>query len=119
MSPISITEAHHAASCDFVVSVRGAVNDHRSKMYSPDVCLDRFVTKIVFDETVTPLRATIVEVLDGKTLYKASPKSGSAASSIAGTATASQELGSVKPAETLQTFNTSVISHLPGVGTNF
>jgi choline dehydrogenase len=131
--PISTDDAHRNGAREFVVATRDATNSDGSKKYPLDVRLDCFVTKITFDETVTPPRATGVEFLDGKFLYKASPKSGNAGSGIPGTATASQEvivaggvynspqllkLSGVGPAAELKSFGIPVISDLPGVGTN-
>jgi len=130
--PISTDDAHRTGSREFVVAVRDAKKEDGSKMYPLDVRLNCHVTKIVFDESVTPPRATGVEFLDGQYLYKASPKS-SGASGTAGSATASREvivaggvynspqllkLSGVGPSEELTKHDIAVIVDLPGVGTN-
>jgi choline dehydrogenase len=130
--PISTNDAHRTGSREFVVAVRDAKNEDGSKMYPLDVRLNCHVTKVVFDESVTPPRATGVEFLDGQYLYKASPRSGGA-SGTAGTATASREvivaggvynspqllkLSGVGPSEELTRHEIPVVVDLPGVGTN-
>ncbi|KAF2009339.1 GMC oxidoreductase [Aaosphaeria arxii CBS 175.79] len=131
--PLSTNDAHRTGSREFVIDVRDAKNADGSKKYPLDVRTDCYVTKVLFDETSHPPRATGVEFLDGKYLYKASPKSKNAGSGIPGSVTASREvivaggtynspqllkLSGVGPAEELQKFNIPVISDLPGVGTN-
>lgn len=130
--PISTNDAKRTGSREFVVAVRDAVNADGSKKYPLDVRLNCHVTKITFDRTVTPPRATGVEFLDGQYLYKASPKNGGA-SGTPGSVTASREviisggtynspqllkLSGVGPAAELQKFNIPVVVDLPGVGTN-
>ncbi|KAF2174992.1 GMC oxidoreductase [Zopfia rhizophila CBS 207.26] len=131
--PVSTTDAHRVGSREFIVAVRDATNEDGSKKYPLDVRTNCFVTKITFDESANPPRATGVEFLDGQHLYKASPLSKNAGSGTPGTATASREvivaggvynspqllkLSGVGPAEELQKFGIPVISDLPGVGTN-
>lgn len=130
--PLSTNEAHRVGSREFVVAVRDATNEDGSKKYPLDVRLNAHVTKITFDESVTPPRATGVEFLDGQYLYKASPKS-SGATGTPGSATASREviiaggvynspqilkLSGVGPADELKKFGIPVIVDSPGVGTN-
>ncbi|KAL1619975.1 hypothetical protein SLS56_009894 [Neofusicoccum ribis] len=131
--PLSTNDAHRTGSREFVVAVRDAKNADGTKAYPLDVRLNAYVTKVTFDETVTPPRATGVEFLDGQYLYKASPRSKSAGAGTPGTATASREvivaggvynspqllkLSGVGPADELKKFDIPVISDLPGVGTN-
>ncbi|KAH7119836.1 choline dehydrogenase [Dendryphion nanum] len=131
--PLSSSGSSRAGSREFIIAVRDAKNADGSKRYPLDVRTDCFVTKILFDKSVSPPRATGVEFLDGKFLYKASPKSKRAAPGTPGTATASREvivaggaynspqllkLSGVGPAQELARFNIPVISDLPGVGTN-
>jgi choline dehydrogenase len=130
--PISTDKAHRAGSREFVIAVRDAKKNDGSKRYPLDVRLNAHVTKILFDKTVSPPRATGVEFLDGKYLYKASPLS-TGANGTAGTATASREvivaggvynspqllkLSGVGPSDELKKHNIPVIVDLPGVGTN-
>lgn len=89
--PISTTDGKRSGSREFVLAVRDAKTDNGTQRYPLDVRLNCHVTKVTFDETVTPPRATGVEFLDGQYLYKASPKSKGAAG-IPGSVTASREV---------------------------
>lgn len=130
--PLSTNDGKRNGAREFVLSVSGATNADGSKKYPLDVRLNCHVTKVTFDESVTPPRATGVEFLDGQYLYKASPKS-KGAKGTPGSATASREvivaggtynspqllkLSGVGPSDELTKFNISVVVDLPGVGTN-
>lgn len=130
--PLSTEDGKRNGAREFVVAVRDAVHENGTKMYPLDVKLNTHVTKIVFDETVTPPRATGVEFLEGQYLYKASPKN-TGNRGIAGSVEASREiivsggtynspqllkLSGVGPSEELQRFDIPVVVDLPGVGTN-
>ncbi|KAH7007946.1 GMC oxidoreductase, partial [Microdochium trichocladiopsis] len=131
--PLSTNDGHRVGSREFVLAVANAVKADGSKMYPLDLKMNTHVTKITFDQTVTPPRATGVEFLEGSYLYRASPRSRNAGAGVAGTATASREvivaggvynspqllkLSGVGPAAELKSFGIPVISDLPGVGTN-
>jgi choline dehydrogenase len=131
--PLSSNGGQRTGSREFVVAVRDAKNPDGSKKYPLDVRTDCHVTKILFDRSVSPPRATGVEFLDGKHLYKASPLSKGAGAGVRGTAQASQEvivsagvynspqllkLSGIGPAGELRKFGIKVIKNLPGVGTN-
>jgi choline dehydrogenase len=130
--PLSTTDGKRTGSREFVLQVRDAKFANGTKRYPLDVRLNCHVTKITFDQDVTPPRATGVEFLDGQYLYKASPKSKGAAGTP-GSAAASREvivaggtynspqllkLSGVGPAKELKKFKIPVVSDLPGVGTN-
>ncbi|KAF2640572.1 choline dehydrogenase [Massarina eburnea CBS 473.64] len=130
--PISTDDGKRTGSREFVVAVSEAKDASGAKRYPLDVRLNCQVTKITFDETVTPPRATGVEFRDGQFLYKASPKS-NGGTGTPGTVTASREviiaggaynspqllkLSGVGPADELTKFEIPVIVDLPGVGTN-
>ncbi|KAL2163976.1 hypothetical protein VTH06DRAFT_3189 [Thermothelomyces fergusii] len=131
--PISTDGGARTGSREFVVAVRDARNPDGSKKYPLDVRLNCHVTRVVFDTTVSPPRATGVEFLDGAHLYRASPLSRFAGPGVPGSATASREvivaggaynspqilkLSGVGPADELARFNISLVADLPGVGTN-
>jgi choline dehydrogenase len=118
---------------EFVTTVRDAKNADGTKRFPLDVRINCHVTKVTFDETVTPPRATGVEFLDGKYLYSASPRSKTAGKGTPGSASASREvivaggvynspqllkLSGIGPAEELMNFGIKVVANVPGVGTN-
>jgi choline dehydrogenase len=131
--PISTNNGARNGAREFVVSVRDAKNKDGSKKYPLDVRLNCHVTRVVFDRSVSPPRATGVEFLDGAYLYRASPLNKNSARGTPGSASASREviisggaynspqilkLSGVGPADELRRFNIDVVADLPGVGTN-
>ncbi|KAF4967934.1 hypothetical protein FZEAL_10460 [Fusarium zealandicum] len=129
--PLSTKDASRIGPRELIRSVRDATNEDGTKKYPLDVRTNTYVTKVTFDNSDPP-RATGVEFLDGKHLYKASPLSTGAAGTP-GKASASREvivaggvynspqilkLSGIGPAEELKKFDIPVISDLPGVGTN-
>ncbi|TLS24505.1 hypothetical protein PpBr36_08355 [Pyricularia pennisetigena] len=131
--PLSTRDGARVSSRDFIVAVRDAKNPDGSKMYPLDVRTDAFVTKVLFDNSTTSPRATGVEFLDGKYLYRASRRSKNAGPGVPGTATASREvilaggaynspqilkLSGIGPAAELQRLAIPVVKDLPGVGSN-
>ncbi|KAJ4354788.1 hypothetical protein N0V95_003518 [Ascochyta clinopodiicola] len=110
--PLSAVEGKRTGSREFVVAVRDAKHINGTKRYPLDVRLNTHVTKVTFDKTVTPPRATGVEFLDGQYLYKASPKN-------TGTrGVAAPKLSGIGPAKELEKHSIPVIVDLPGMGTN-
>ncbi|KAK1995615.1 GMC oxidoreductase [Colletotrichum falcatum] len=131
--PIATGDARRVGSREFVVAVRDARNPDGSRRYPLDVRLNCHATRVLFDESASPPRATGVEFLDGRYLYRASPRSRGAGPGVRGTATASREvvvaggaynspqllkLSGVGPAAELRRFGIPVVKDLPGVGTN-
>ncbi|KAH8722399.1 glucose-methanol-choline oxidoreductase-like protein [Phaeosphaeriaceae sp. PMI808] len=130
--PLSTADGKRTGAREFVLAVRDAKYSNGTKQYPLDVRLNCHVTKVTFDQSTFPPRATGVEFLDGQYLYKASPKS-RGATGTPGKATASREvivaggtynspqllkLSGIGPAEELKKFNIPVVVNLPGVGTN-
>ncbi|EEY23733.1 choline dehydrogenase [Verticillium alfalfae VaMs.102] len=129
--PLSSKEASRVGPREFILSVRDATYPNGTKKYPLDVRTNAFVTKINFDES-SPPRATGVDFLDGKHLYKASPLSTGAAGKP-GSVIASREvivaggvyntpqllkLSGIGPAKELERFDIPLLVDLPGVGTN-
>lgn len=111
--------------------MRDHIVDTVDQGYPLTVRTNCFVTKIDFDTSGSAPRATGVEYLDGKHLYKASPLSGG--SSTPGSAKATKEiimsggsyntiqalkLSGIGPARELQNLGIKVIKDSPGLGTN-
>ncbi|KAL6364639.1 hypothetical protein LRP88_00609 [Fusarium phalaenopsidis] len=118
---------------EFILAVRDAKDSNGKKKYPLDVRMNCHVTKVVFDKSEDTPRATGVEFLDGRGIYKASPLSRSAGTGKPGSVTASKEvivaggtyntpqilkLSGVGPADELKKFDIPVVADLPGVGTN-
>ncbi|TGO59896.1 hypothetical protein BCON_0040g00390 [Botryotinia convoluta] len=120
---------------DFVWSVANATNSDGSKKYKLDVQLNTLVTKVQFNTTAATPRATGVEFIVGKSLYRADPRSKNVDDSEGtyGSVTATKEvivsggtfntpqilkLSGVGPKAELEKFGIPVIKDLPGVGTN-
>jgi len=131
--PITSRNGERSGSRDLIMSVYNATNADGSKKYPLDIRLNCLVTKVTFDETVTPPRATGVEFLDGEALYRADSRWRQAAPGVPGSALATREvivaggsynspqilkLSGVGPAEELQQFGIHVVADRPGVGTN-
>ncbi|KAK0641882.1 hypothetical protein B0T16DRAFT_420688 [Cercophora newfieldiana] len=131
--PLSSNDHARTGSREFVLAVRDAKRWDGSKRYPLDVRLNCHVTRVTFDEAVSPPRATGVEFLDGAHLYRASPLSKFAGEGEAGSAEASREviisagaynspqilkLSGVGPREELEKFGIKVVKDLPGVGGN-
>ncbi|TQN65553.1 Oxygen-dependent choline dehydrogenase [Colletotrichum shisoi] len=100
-----------------------------------DLILDtaNAVTKIRFDESGDEPRAVGVDFLEGSSLYRADPRSGSASPSGSGSVDAKREvivsagafntpqllkLSGIGPKAELESFGIPVLVDLPGVGTN-
>ncbi|CAH0051640.1 unnamed protein product, partial [Clonostachys solani] len=117
---------------DFVLEVALAKNADGSSKYKLDIALNTLVTRVNFDTTGTTPRATGVDYLFGKSLYRADPR-GSSDDGVAGTVFAHREvivsagafntpqllkLSGIGPAEELKALDIPVVKDLPGVGGN-
>ncbi|KAM0205662.1 hypothetical protein ACHAQI_008946 [Fusarium lateritium] len=132
-APIHSKDGIRVGPREFILSVRDAKDSKGNKRYPLDVRTNCHVTKVIFDKSEDPPRATGVEFLDGRGIYKASPLSRSAGTGKPGSAKASREvivaggaynspqilkLSGIGPAKELKKFDIPVIADLPGVGTN-
>ncbi|KAK6499057.1 hypothetical protein TWF481_011626 [Arthrobotrys musiformis] len=118
---------------EFVVDTLNAKNPDGSKRFKLEILMDCLVTKIIWDRSGAKPKAVGVEFIKGKSLYRADPRSGTAAAGAPGTVTVTREvilsagvfntpqllkLSGVGPAAELQSFGIPVVADLPGVGTN-
>ncbi|EPS45756.1 hypothetical protein H072_216 [Dactylellina haptotyla CBS 200.50] len=131
--PLARRNNHRTGPREFILDTANAKNSDGSKKYKLDIRQNCLVTKIIWDTTGAKPKAVGVEFLDGKSLYRADPRSGSAAAGAPGTVRVSREvilsagafntpqllkLSGVGPQAELESFNIPVIKDLPGVGTN-
>lgn len=113
------------------VSVREFIADTVNEGYPLTVQTNTHVTKVIFSTNSSTPRATGVEFLAGKHLYRASPLSG--ASGTPGSAKARKEviisggsyntiqilkLSGVGPADELASFGIPLVKDVPALGTN-
>ncbi|KAI0738199.1 hypothetical protein C8Q80DRAFT_1222523 [Daedaleopsis nitida] len=125
--PITIKDYARNGPRDFVLQV---ASDGR---YPLTIRTNCFVTKVRFDEFGDVPRAVGVDFLDGRSLYRADPRSGGASPGRPGSVNATREviiaggtfntpqllkLSGVGPRDELASFNIPVIVDLPGVGMN-
>jgi len=118
---------------DFVLQVANAKNKDGSKKYKLDIALNTLVTKVNFDESGEVPKATGVDYLFGKSLYRADPRASKDDEGVSGTVHASREvivsggtfntpqilkLSGIGPAAELQAWKIPVVKDLPGVGGN-
>lgn len=130
---VDVPEYRRTGPCDFVMETINAVNADGSRKYHLDLQLETLVTNVRFDTSGDKPRAVGVDFLQGKSLYRADPRSGSASAGIPGSVNATREvilsagtfntpqllkLSGIGPKEELSKFNIPVLVDLPGVGKN-
>ncbi|KAJ3569069.1 hypothetical protein NPX13_g6207 [Xylaria arbuscula] len=131
--PTAIKEGVRASPRERILDVANAVNYDGTLKYHLDIKLNTLVTKINFKDVDGNPRATGVEYLEGKSLYRADARSSSAKVTGKGSVRASREvivaggayntpqllkLSGIGPASELESFGIPVVVDLPGVGTN-
>lgn len=134
--PLSMKEPDLSRSSprDFVYDIATATNEDGSKKYKLDLALNTLVTKVNFDETGDKPRATGVEYLYGKSIYRADQRASKTEDGgVPGQVFASKEvivaagafntpqllkLSGVGPKSELESFDIPVVKDLPGVGGN-
>ncbi|OHW99271.1 choline dehydrogenase [Colletotrichum incanum] len=131
--PLAMTDSIRGGPRDLILNTANAVNSDGSRKYHLDIKLDTLVTKIRFDENNEKPRAVGVDFLEGSSLYRADPRSGSASPTGSGSVDAKREviisagafntpqllkLSGIGPKSELESFDVPVLVDLPGVGTN-
>ena len=108
----SVTEAKRSGPRNFVIQVANATNSDGSRKYHLDIRLNCLVTKVRFDaSSYGPPRAIGVDFLDGKSLYKADPRSNGSTTGTPGSVNATREV-----IISAGTYNTPQLLKLSGIG---
>ncbi|KAL7620065.1 hypothetical protein AAE478_010614 [Parahypoxylon ruwenzoriense] len=117
---------------NLVLDVANAVNPDGSRKYALDIALNTLVTRVNFDTSGPTPKATGLDYLVGKSLYRADTRA-SASGGVPGTVNARGEvilsagafntpqllkLSGIGPAAELRAFDIPLIKDLPGVGGN-
>ncbi|KAJ9641976.1 hypothetical protein H2199_005191 [Coniosporium tulheliwenetii] len=117
--PMAVSDGKRSSPRDFLLATANAVNVDGSKKYKLDIRLNTLVTKVRFAPSTNkknaPPKAVGVDFLDGKSLYRADPRAGTASP---GTPGRLLKLSGIGPRAELQKFNIPVVVDLPGVGAN-
>jgi len=131
--PLAVASGARNGPREFILSTANAVNADGSRKYHLDLQLNTLVTKVRFDTSGNTPRAIGVDFLEGPSLYRADPRSGSASLGTPGAVNATREvilaagtfntpqllkLSGIGPQSELQSLNIPVLVDLPGVGTN-
>ncbi|KAJ5138873.1 CAZyme family AA3 [Penicillium bovifimosum] len=131
---VDVPEYKRTGPREFLMKTINAVNKDGSRKYHLDLQLDTLVTNVRFDKSGPTPRATGVDYLTGKSLYRADPRaSRTEANGKPGSVSAAREvilsagtfntpqllkLSGIGPKEELSKFNITTLVDLPGVGRN-
>ena len=130
--PLSMRGGRRSGVRDYVVETANAKNEDGSKKYPLDIRTGCLATRILFDRDQNPPTAVGVGFLDGKSLYRADPRS-LASRGETGRVMASREvivsagafntpqllkLSGLGPSNELNKFQVPLVVELPGVGQN-
>ena len=134
--PIAVSDGKRNGAREFIVATAGATNADGSKKYHLDIRLNCLVTRVRFEPgqgAGSKPKAIGVDFLDGKSLYRADPRSDGKSAGIPGRVNATKEvilaagafntpqllkLSGIGPRTELESFQIPVLVDLPGVGTN-
>jgi choline dehydrogenase len=131
--PLSISGGKRSGARDFVVATADAKNADGSKKYALDIRTACLATRILFEREQNPPKAVGVEFLDGNSLYRADPRSGTSGTRRKGRVMVSREvilsagafntpqllkLSGLGPKDELDEFQIPLLAELPGVGEN-
>ncbi|KAJ5779133.1 hypothetical protein N7457_006853 [Penicillium paradoxum] len=131
---VDVPEYKRTGPREFLMKTVNAVNDDGSRKYHLDIQLDTLVTNVRFDTTGAKPRATGVDYLRGKSLYRADPRASQTGSGgKQGRVSAAREvilsagsfntpqllkLSGIGPKQELSKFGIPTLVDLPGVGRN-
>ncbi|KAF2021509.1 GMC oxidoreductase [Aaosphaeria arxii CBS 175.79] len=131
--PLAMDNYQRQSTLEFILDTANAKQPNGSRKYHLDISLNTLATKIRFDSSTRPPKATGVDFLSGPRIYRADPQSSSAAPGIPGSVNASREviiaagafntpqilkLSGIGPAAELAALDIPVMVDSPGVGTN-
>ncbi|KXJ89363.1 hypothetical protein Micbo1qcDRAFT_235195 [Microdochium bolleyi] len=132
--PLAMRDSRRGGVLDWINEVAKATNRDGSRKYHLDIKLETLVTKVNFDQSGSVPRATGVEFMEGKSLYRADARARNVAGPKGfGSVKATREvivaggtyntpqllkLSGVGPRAELAQFDIPVLVDLPGVGTN-
>ncbi|KAK7179530.1 hypothetical protein DPSP01_011964 [Paraphaeosphaeria sporulosa] len=131
--PLAMDDRHRVGSREFILETATAKNPDGSRKYHLDLLLNTLATKVRFDNTTTPPKATGIDFLSGQSLYQADKRYSRSTTGTKGTVYASREvilaagsfntpqllkLSGIGPATELQQHDVPVLVDSPGVGTN-
>lgn len=118
---------------NFLLDIANAVNEDGTPEYKLDILMHTLATKVRFDTSGETPKATGVDFLQGQNLYRADPRSGTAAEGTPGSVNALKEvivaggtfnspqllmLSGIGPKNVLDNVGIPVLVDSPGVGTN-
>jgi choline dehydrogenase len=130
--PYAINGKKRLGARDFILDTANAVKRNGAPKYSLTLKLNTLVTKVRFSNHTIP-QAIGVDFIEGKSLYRADPRSGNSTAGTFGSVNARKEviiaggvyntpqilkLSGIGPKDELESFNIPVLVDLPGVGTN-
>jgi len=131
--PLSMADSARSGPRKFVLDTANALNADGSKKYKLDIRLNTLVTKVRFVPNGSAQQAVGVDFLDGRSLYRADPRSVSVSATGSGSVNATREvilstgafntpqllkLSGIGGKAELESFDIPVLVNLPGVGTN-
>lgn len=128
--PLSMNDEYiRTGPRDFVLQVANAKNEDGSKKYKLDIALNSLVSKVNFDTSEDVPKATGVDYLFGKSIYRADSRASKKDGGVSGSVFATREvivsggafntpqilkLSGVGPAAELNALDIPVIKDLPG-----
>ena len=131
--PLAMADQTRNGPRNFILNTANAVNADGSRKYHLDIRLQTLVTNVRFVQNGTTPKAVGVDFMNGQSLYRADPRSGSATVTGTGSVNATREvilsagtfntpqllkLSGIGPKAELEQFNIPVLVDLPGVGKN-
>lgn len=90
--PIALVDSARNGPREFILQTANARNQDGSRKYHLDVRLSSLVTKVRFSQDGSRPRAVGVDFIDGRSLYRADPRSNSASATGSGSVNVSREV---------------------------